>query len=327
MSNRYSKNVLETDKSIRKNYSKLPAVIPGQYAQSLSVYTDKGGYQAVIPAGWTVSPLESENCICSGLVLYYMPIKWAESLKNMITTDRLNVMKLDCDQIVWIPVSLLDSNGTLDGLNFSERFGRRNYQKDDFSNDGFHEEPNQDLFEQINFIKTYGGFYITRYNISEDVYGKFRSVKGHMPITDISIDVAKEYATAYGTDKNVKSHLPFGSEYDSILEWFIKSGARIYDEIVMNSSEWGNYAYNSNHNNPRGIIPTGSIEEYCSNNIYDFAGNVSEWSQEKFGSSNHAMRGGWFYYSGDDTPVCYRDFDAKGGMYKYAGLRAAIYFK
>lgn len=34
----------------------------------------------------------------------------------------------DGSQFVWIPVGSLDSNGTLDGEHFSEKFGRRNYR-------------------------------------------------------------------------------------------------------------------------------------------------------------------------------------------------------
>ena len=34
----------------------------------------------------------------------------------------------DGSQFVWIPVGSLDSNGTLDGVSFTEKFGRRNYK-------------------------------------------------------------------------------------------------------------------------------------------------------------------------------------------------------
>ena len=34
----------------------------------------------------------------------------------------------DGSQFVWIPVGSIDSNGTLDGEHFSEKFGRRNYK-------------------------------------------------------------------------------------------------------------------------------------------------------------------------------------------------------
>ncbi len=46
----------------------------------------------------------------------------------------------DESQFVWIPVGWLDSNGTLDGSSFTEKFGRRNYQKDEFSEVRYHEK-------------------------------------------------------------------------------------------------------------------------------------------------------------------------------------------
>ena len=44
----------------------------------------------------------------------------------------------DGNQFVWIPVGSLDSNGTLDGEHFSEKFGRRNYMDDKFSYHGLY---------------------------------------------------------------------------------------------------------------------------------------------------------------------------------------------
>ena len=44
------------------------------------------------------------------------------------------------NQFVWVPVGFLDANGTLDGTNFTEKFGRRNYQDDKFSDDEFNEK-------------------------------------------------------------------------------------------------------------------------------------------------------------------------------------------
>ena len=69
----------------------------------------------------------------------------------------------DGSQFVWIPVGSLDYNGTLDGKRFWEKFGRRNYMNDKFSDDGFNEALNDELLEQLESVKKYGGFYISRY--------------------------------------------------------------------------------------------------------------------------------------------------------------------
>ena len=124
----------------------------------------------------------------------------------------------DGSQFVWIPVGSLDSNGTLDGEHFLEKFGRRNYMNDEFSDDEFNEALNDELLEQLESVKKYGGFYISRYNISKSSEGKPQSVKGVMPWVNISFDDAKKVASTIEDNEAVKSHLTFGAEYDSVLE-------------------------------------------------------------------------------------------------------------
>ena len=94
----------------------------------------------------------------------------------------------DGSQFVWIPVGSLDSNGTLDGVYFSEKFGRRNYMNDVFSYNEFNEPIDSEFFEQLESVKKYGGFYISRYNISKGSIGKPQSVKGLIPWVNISFD-------------------------------------------------------------------------------------------------------------------------------------------
>ena len=228
----------------------------------------------------------------------------------------------DGSQFVWIPVGSLDSNGTLDGKDFSEKFGRRNYMDDEFSDDEFNEALNDELLESV---KRYGGFYISRYNISKSSEGKPQSVKGVMPWVNINFDDAKKVASTIEDNEVVKSHLTFGAEYDSVLEWFIKTEVKTLAEIAEDSTEWGNH-WNT-ENSPRKVVETGSREEWCANNIYDFAGNVDEWTQEKNESSYRVIRGGNCSDSGDNFPVAYRGYDYPVGNYSDTGFRATLYIK
>lgn len=231
----------------------------------------------------------------------------------------------DGSQFVWIPVGSLNSNGTLDGKQFSEKFGRRNYQDDEFSDREFNENLNGELLEQLESVKKYGGFYISRYNISKSSSGKPQSVKGVMPWVNINFDDAKEVASTIEEDEAVKSHLTFGAEYDSVLEWFIKSNARTRSEIAEDSTNWGNL-WNT-ENSPKKLVETGSREEWSTNNIYDFAGNVDEWTQEQNESSLRVMRGCNYMDVGDAYPVALRDCDTPDSNYKFTGFRATLYIK
>lgn len=231
----------------------------------------------------------------------------------------------DGNQFVWIPVGSLDSNGTLDGEHFSEKFGRRNYRNDEFSYHGLNETLNGELLEQLESVKKYGGFYISRYNISKSSEGKPQSVKGVMPWININFDDAKKVASTIEDNEAVKSHLTFGAEYDSVLEWFIEMKAKTLAEIAEDSTEWGNYR--NTENSPRKAVETGSREKWCANNIYDFAGNVDEWTQEQYNILYRVIRGGNYYCNGDACPVAYRVFYGPSIGYDITGFRATLYIK
>ena len=62
-------------RALKDVYSELPTVSAGEYAEELSVYTDKDGNKAVVPAGWVVSGVPKENTIWGkdmGLVIYHI---------------------------------------------------------------------------------------------------------------------------------------------------------------------------------------------------------------------------------------------------------------
>ena len=204
----------------------------------------------------------------------------------------------DGSQFVWIPVGSLEPNGTIDGKNFSEKFGRRIYCKyDRFENEleyiddevanelwKYNEPLNGTLLQQCGSVEKYGGFYISRYNISQGS----RSVKGAIPSVCIDFYLAWTWAREFELERSgaVQSHLPFGAEYDSVLEWLIKTKAKTLAEITKDSTKWG-HSYS-----PDRIVETGSREEWCANNIYDLAGNVMEWTQEQCGRTARVIRGG-----------------------------------
>ena len=232
----------------------------------------------------------------------------------------------DESEFVWIPVGHLAANGTLDGRHFTEKLGRRKYKQDDvFSDDMYHEDMNQELIEQVESVKKYGGFYISRYNISRSLEGEPQSIKGAIPWVEISFGEAKKKAATIESSETVTSHLTYGAEYDSVLQWFIQSRERHLEEIVMNSANWGNY---SNTNlSPEKLLETGSNKEWCTNGIYDFAGNVDEWTQEKYNNSFCVIRGGRYRARGDCRPVAVRARCGSGYYTSGTGFRAVLCIK
>lgn len=224
------------------------------------------------------------------------------------------------NQYVWIPVGVLPSNGTLDGKHFTEKFGRRNYRNDEFSQREFHEDIEK---KQLKSVQKYGGFYISRYTISKSANGNPASVKDAMPWTRINFYDAVKESKKFGQGI-VQSHLWYGAECDSVLEWLKKTGKH-YKDIVEDSTSWGNYC--NCENSHWEVVETGSCKKWYANNIADLAGNVWEWTQEVNNSLNRVLRCGSCITYGDDSPVAYRDFGDAYNNYSEVGFRVALYIE
>ena len=69
---------------------------------------------------------------------------------------------------------------------------------------------------------------------------------------------------------------------------------------------------------------TGSDEKYCVNEIWDLAGNVSEWTQEKGKRIYNITRGCCFYDSGMIYPAAYRGYQKKNETFVGTGFRVAL---
>ena len=109
------------------------------------------------------------------------------------------------------------------------------------------------------------------------------------------------------------------------MEWFIKTEVKTLTEIVEDSTEWGNH-WNT-ENSPKKLVETGSREEWCANNIYDFAGNVDEWTQEQNESSYRVIRGGNYDLYGGNYPVACRLCSDPNYCCNDTGFRATLWIK
>ena len=118
-------------------------------------------------------------------------------------------------------------------------------------------------------------------------------------------------------------HLIYGIEWDSTLNW-LKDNATISSsnqgatktmelaDIQTDSRSWGNYNNSTGdaEANSGSKQNTGYSEYWKANNIYDLAGNVYEWTQEKYSTGTfRATRGGHYDNDGDNNLVASR-YDA-----------------
>lgn len=229
----------------------------------------------------------------------------------------------DKNQWVWVPVGALKADGMLDEKFFNQKFGRRNFMGEEFEKEGFFEPINPEFFSQIESVYKYGGFYIARFSISKsDESGMAKSVPGRLPWVNIDFDEAKKQASKIDIGEEVRTHLMYGAEYDSVLAWLISSGAKSVYEVSEDSSSWGNYIQ----------LPANSCQIALTgangyvNNISDFAGNVVEWTQE-IHQMYHVIRGGHFRDAGNEYPVASRKSANPREKSDYISFRAALWIK
>lgn len=223
----------------------------------------------------------------------------------------------DKSQFTWVPVGWLEFNGTLDGRHYNERFGRRNFRYNEFSAEEYSEPMCRVLEEQIQSIVKYGGFYISSFLISKGEDGKLHSLKNKDPLTNVSIEEAKILAQTIENTAEVTSHLQFGAEFDTVLEWLLKCGTRSVEDIIMDSTGWGSEK----------ICKTGRSRVFCSNNIWDLSGNADELTQETYKRCYGVVRGGNSWFSGSGKPVSYRYFQDPKKKIESAGMRVCLTIK
>ena len=296
MKNRYSRIVLNTfeGQDFEITHGQKEEIIINIKGNVTNLHSRKS-LKNIKPNNFKTPPIPSGYIYIEG--------KW----NNGFVIER----KADKSQFVWIPVGSLIPNGTLDGIRFHEKFGRRFWDMTSKCKH-FYEPMTKELKQQIESVDKYGGFYISRYNISMNKKtGIVESIKNRYPLICIDFETAMQLANNFEKQDTVKSHLLFGCEYDSILEWFMDSGARSKDEIFKDSSNWGHFSeslesYKKRYNDYLKTdywndpaywrcygdeIPisrdeserkkTGTSEEWQTNRIYDLAGNLLEVTQER----------------------------------------------
>lgn len=191
------------------------------------------------------------------------------------------------------------------------------------------QELEQKYLEIMESIKKYGGFYIGRYETG----GLSSTAVINKMNTDIGSQnwytMYKKCLTLKGNNNNITTMMITGSLWDETLDWIVSSGATnsegttlTYQLVGSNSTTFGNY-YNATFNyiakdaemptatETKAIststrIPAGSAEYTKTNNIYDMAGNVWEWTTEAYSAYYRVYRGGYCSTNGYNYPMASR---------------------
>ena len=181
----------------------------------------------------------------------------------------------------------------------------------------------EDTVDYTSQVNENGGFYIGRYEASDEA-GKVATKKDKKPWNYISQEQALENTkteTMY-PDSDFTSTLLTGAAWDRTLCWLYETGEKSMAKIVGDSTSWGNYSDDNDGNS--GIINTGT-ERTVANNIYDLAGNLSEWTTEAYKTTLRVSRGGDYDSSGSGYPACYRSNGSPSIASNFVGFRPALF--
>ena len=182
-----------------------------------------------------------------------------------------------------------------------------------------------DYANMIASIQKYGGFYIGRYELSNDGVQK-----GKATLTNKNwYELYKKCTTLNASDK-VESKMIWGIQWDLACDFISKKGEQ---KSITNSTTWGNH---SNSTGNAAVMDgttkkygskqvTGYSEYWKANNIYDIAGNCWELTQEAIDTNYRAYSGGVYDDDGSSYPASYCSYGVAAGG-NYSGLRFSSHF-
>ena len=179
--------------------------------------------------------------------------------------------------------------------------------------------------EMIKSVKTYGGFYIGRYET-----GNLSQTKAVVQKNNTDIGSQKWY-TQYKLCKTIKANdnvatsMLWGCQWDATMRWMQTSTNPEVANFPTNSEGKGNYRGTQGSSNK--AIPTGSNSSYSVNNIYDMAGNVSDWTIEAIDTTYRVLRGGYYGSTASVYPASYRSGSYPTYSYSDLGCRSTLYVK
>ena len=246
----------------------------------------------------------------------------------------------DFNEYVWVPITDsnnfkstawttaygYDANGDwVNGTGVTHSIAITPTTNEEKQNKYWEDYTTEEYTNMVASVEHYKGFYIGRYEASNNGSSIAQSKRNQTIWNNVSQTTA--ITASKNNTKTPNMHLIYGIEWDSTLNWLIENatissstaGVKktiTIDDIQTNSSSWGNYD-NSTGDAATGKGTkrnTGYNESWKANNIYDLAGNVDEWTQEKYSTGTYrAARGGYCSNDGELGPAALRVYSSESG--------------
>lgn len=238
------------------------------------------------------------------------------------------------NQYVWVPVDDFEEF-------VREDFGNQNIAVANFvdteeTTSKYYEETgdgvsaSDEVQKMYRSVKQNKGFYISRFEAGIGEKGQVVSQKGATVYNSVKLRNAANEKTGaielarsvYPVDSEnaVVSTLCYGVQWDAIMRWISKDTNS--SEYLTDSRDIGNYSSNGE------ALKAGTDDSYQTKNIYDLAGNVSEWTMENYSENNYTIRGGDFSkIDAASRSMAYRTSESINYANTSTGFRVALYIK
>ena len=179
--------------------------------------------------------------------------------------------------------------------------------------------------EMIKSVKTYGGFYIGRYETGNLSQTKAVVQKNNTDINNQTWYTQYKLCKTIKANDNVATSMLWGCQWDATMRWMQTSTNSEVANFPTNSTGKGNYDETGEYIGTP--IPTGSNSSYSVNNIYDMAGNVFDWTMEANDAYLRVSRGGLYVGAASLSPASDRNYGCPVNSVSSNGCRSTLYVK
>ena len=299
-------------------------------------YTDKNGDTAKIPEGSKVSLAQTMKTVKKGLVIKDKNDNewvWVEVPKTVFATatNENEYKKIETDLKQYVKQYRL--NSTTSEIN-------NDWKDEWYDGCGLTKDEYQKTYQSmLSSVYKNNGFWVSRYEIGDEtstnnnystrtstsgISGAPVSKRNMIPYNFITCSQAQNLTRKISTDVNKTKSLLFGIQWDLVCKFIENNSELKYSDIAEDSSNWGNTYLasfiiykgryltsskvgwvdaNNNYTKAKktyAITTTGAIEKNKALNIYDFAGNMIEWTIEKYQEESVTTGRGGSYSSWTD---------------------------
>ena len=259
-----------------------------------------------VPKGYVASTVEGEKSVSSGFVI--------KEGNDGAATEGIN-------EFVWVPVSNISD--IYDEVNNAGQLW--NFSGTTSSKRIYPTQLQTEFKEMIKSVKTYGGFYIGRYETGNLSQTKAVVQKNNSDIADQTWYTMYKMCKTIKANDNVYTGMIWGCQWDATMRWMQTSTNTEVANFPTNSAGKGNY--DGTQGSTNAPIPTGSNSSYSVNNIYDMAGNVLDRTIEAIYTNARVIRGGNYNNTASNIPASIRFNSLPTASSSDYGCRSTLYIK